>query len=66
MLGKAQKTIAADIGVKHETISKWELEKMPVPPLRIDALAQALECDPADFRHLSLAVLTAKIGERFS
>ena len=46
MLGKAQKTIAADIGVKQETISKWELEKMPIPPLRIDALAQALECDP--------------------
>lgn len=66
MLGKTQKTIAADVGVKQETVSKWELKKMPIPTNRIDALAQSLECNSEDFRTLSLAALTTKLGERFS
>jgi len=64
MLGKAQKTIAADIGVKQETISKWELGTMPIPENRIAALSQSLECDPLDFKELSLSDLAAKVAGR--
>ena len=62
MLDKAQKTIAADIGVKQETVSKWERGTMHIPEKRINALAQSLECDPIDFRELSIVDLVAKVA----
>jgi DNA-binding XRE family transcriptional regulator len=59
MLGIGQKSIAADLKVAQETISKWELGKIPIPKNRVDALACCLE--PADFKNLPLAAKSARV-----
>lgn len=62
MQGIPQKTIAAEIGVKQETVSKWETGIQPIPDGRIDALAMSLTCSPPDFRAMPLPDLVSKMA----
>jgi transcriptional regulator with XRE-family HTH domain len=64
LLGKGQKVLASEIGVKQETISKWELGKMPIPDKRLDALAHSLECTPEDFIALDIQTLITKVSNK--
>lgn len=61
MQNRPQKSIASDIGVKQETVSKWERGITIIPDQRVNAIAESLNCEPGDFRTLSVMELISKI-----
>lgn len=52
-LGLGQERLAAALGVRQQTVSRWE-HGLAVPrPGRVVALAQLLDVDPATLHHLA-------------